>query len=187
MPVFGDDGPDVTEISEKSLVEAAMDGEPESFRILCQRYYASMVAVAYSVLADSHLAEDAAQETFARACCNMRNLKRKDKFPSWLAGICRNVAKDMLRAQSTQFNTNDMSMVEEKPQNDCCINEAVWQAINKLSDSAREVVVLRYYNGLSYEKISGVLGISKGSINGRLTRAKRKIAKYLRHNGFPRE
>lgn len=186
MPVSGDDGPDVTEISEKSLVEAAMDGKPESFRILCQRYYASMVAVAYSVLVDSHLAEDAAQETFARACCNLRNLKRKDKFPGWLAGICRNVAKDILRTRSMQFNTNDMSMVEDKPQNDCDINEAVWQAINKLSGSAKEVVVLRYYNGLSYEKISAVLGISKSSINGRLTRAKRKIAKYLRHNGFPR-
>ena len=44
----------------------------------------------------------------------------------------------------------------------------------------REVVILRYYNGCSYEQISAVLGLSKMSINGRLTRAKRKLAKYLR-------
>jgi len=46
-------------------------------------------------------------------------------------------------------------------------------------------VVLRYYNGLSYEQIASVLGISQATINGRLSRAKRKMAKYLRRNGFP--
>jgi len=46
------------------------------------------------------------------------------------------------------------------------------------------LIVLRYYDGLSYEEISSVLGISKATINGRLTRAKRKIARYLQRNGF---
>ena len=62
--------------------------------------------------------------------------------------------------------------------------EAVRRAIEKLGSSAREVIVLRYYNGLSYEEISSVLGISKPTINGRLTRAKQKIARYLKRSGF---
>ncbi|MHC4335413.1 MAG: RNA polymerase sigma factor [Planctomycetota bacterium] len=45
-------------------------------------------------------------------------------------------------------------------------------------------MVLRYYDGLSYDEMSSVLGISKPTINGRLTRAKRKMAKYLQRDGF---
>jgi RNA polymerase sigma-70 factor (ECF subfamily) len=58
-------------------------------------------------------------------------------------------------------------------------------AIEQLPASAKELIVLRYYNNLSYEQISAVLGISKATINGRLTRAKRKLARYLKQNGFP--
>jgi RNA polymerase sigma factor (sigma-70 family) len=58
-------------------------------------------------------------------------------------------------------------------------------AIEQLPVSTKELIVLRYYNGLFYEKIGSVLGISKATINGRLTRAKRKMKKYLKRNGFP--
>ena len=57
-----------------------------------------MVALAYSMLADRDLAEDAAQEVFAVACHDIGNLKSKERFAAWLAGICRNVSRQMLRA-----------------------------------------------------------------------------------------
>jgi len=47
------------------------------------------------------------------------------------------------------------------------------------------LIVLRYYNKLSYEEIASVSGVSRAAINGRLARAKRKMAKYLKRNGFP--
>ncbi|MHC4543494.1 MAG: RNA polymerase sigma factor, partial [Planctomycetota bacterium] len=56
--------------------------------------------------------------------------------------------------------------------------------LNKLSAPAREVIFLRFYDGMSYEQISAVLGISEQAINGRLRRAKKKMANYLRRNGF---
>jgi len=62
--------------------------------------------------------------------------------------------------------------------------EAVREAISKLSASARELIFLRFYDGMSYEQISAVLGISEQAINGRLRRAKKKMAGYLRRNGF---
>ena len=61
---------------------------------------------------------------------------------------------------------------------------AVRAALEQLEPAAREVIYLRYYDGLSYERISQVLGISEQAINGRLRRAKKKIAKYLRREGF---
>jgi RNA polymerase sigma-70 factor (ECF subfamily) len=174
----------VTKKLQTELVEAALAGNIDSFGQLARRYYASMVAIAYSILADHHLAEDAAQEAFARALTSLRKLRKPDKFAPWLAQICRNVARDMVVAKARQINMEDSCRVPDRNSPDDNV-EAVRRAIEQLPFRAREVIVLRYYNGLSYEEISSVLGISKATINGRLTRAKRKMARYLKRNGFP--
>jgi RNA polymerase sigma-70 factor (ECF subfamily) len=170
--------------SETNLVEAAVNGDIESFGRLCERYYPAMVAIGYSVLIDHQLAEDAAQESYARALVRLRTLKNSANFAPWLAAICRNVAKDMvaLRARRVLYKGVSNKAENNDPDGN---SQLIHQAIEQLSDSAKELIVLRYYNNLSYEQISAVLGISKATINGRLTRAKRKIAKYLRRGGFP--
>lgn len=169
--------------SETRLVEAAIGGDIESFGKLCRRYYAAMVAIAYSVVSDHQLAEDAAQESFARALVSLRKLKKQTRFAPWLAAICRNVAKDMVATKVRQISTKDFS---QAAQNNTDENAPVIRrAIEQLPISAKELVVLRYYNGLSYEQIASVLGISQAAINGRLSRAKRKMADYLKRNGFP--
>jgi RNA polymerase sigma-70 factor (ECF subfamily) len=165
------------------LVEAALGGDLDNFGELCSRYYASMVAIAYSVLGDHQLAEDAAQETFARALGGLRGIKNKTKFAPWLAAICRNVAKDMVTNERKQINTEDLCKVADCSSPGDSVR-VVQQAIEQLPVPAKELVILRYYDGLSYEEISTVLGISRAAINGRLTRAKRKITKYLQRNGF---
>ena len=173
----------MTEKMQTELVEAAVAGDINSFGRLARRYYASMVAIAYAILADHQLAEDAAQEAFARALTSLRKLRNPDKFAPWLAQICRNIAKDMVAAKAGPMNPRDLfpDPDSSRPNDDVHV---VRRAIEKLSVSAREVIVLRYYNGLSYEEIASVLGISKPTINGRLTRAKQKIAKYLKRDGF---
>ena len=172
------------ERTETRLIEAAAGGDIESFGELCRRYYAAMVAVAFAVLSDHQLAEDAAQEGFARALVRIKSLNDRAKFAPWLAAICRNVAKDMVAARTQRISTEDISQVD-KVENPDENDRLIRQAIEQLPDSTKELVVLRYYDGLSYEQISSVLGISKASINGRLMRAKRKMADYLRKNGFP--
>ncbi len=172
----------VRERLEIDLIKAAASGDIESFGKLCGRYYSAMVAISYSILSDHQLAEDSAQETFARVLLNIKKLKNQDKFAQWLAAICRNVAKDILSERSKISKNEALSQEKrESNQNHVQIN----RAIENLPSSMKELVVLRYYDGLSYEKISNVLGISKASINGRLTRAKRKMANYLKRNGFP--
>jgi len=174
----------VPERTETHLIESAADGDIESFGELCRRYYAAMAAIAYTVLGDHQLAEDAAQESFARALIRIKSLNDRAKFAQWLTAICKNVAKDMVATRAKHISTEDISQVD-KLDNPDENDRLIRRAIEKLPDSAKELVVLRYYDGLSYEQISIVLGISKASINGRLTRAKRKMAAYLRKNGFP--
>ena len=172
------------ERSEIHLIEAAAGGDIESFGELCRQYYVAMVAVAYAVLNDHQLAEDAAQESFARALVNLKNLKNSSRFAPWLAAICRNVAKDMVTARVRQTKAEDLSNTTLND-NDDENSLAIRRAIEQLPAPAKDLIVLRYYNSLSYEQIGSVLGISRATINGRILRAKRKMANYLKKNGFP--
>ena len=169
--------------SEATLVEAAQNGHLESFGALYERYHSSMVALAYSMLADRDLAEDAAQEVFAIACRDLRSLKSKERFAAWLAGICRNTARQMLRskgkfvARNVRAAAGNIGIEEHRKD---ALRRAVWQ----LRSAERELIVLRYYDNLPYEKIAQVLDISIQAVNGRLIRAKRKIAEHLKRNGL---
>ncbi|MFB0554503.1 MAG: RNA polymerase sigma factor [Phycisphaerae bacterium] len=165
------------------LVMAAINGDADGFTELCRRYYPAMVAIAHSVLGDRHLAEDAAQQAFAKAVVKLPQLKKENRFAAWLAVICRNVAKDMALNTENLRTTEDLSIIAAPAETDDDV-EAVRKVINRLSAPAREVIFLRYYDGMSYEQISAVLGISEQAINGRLRRAKKKMADYLRRNGF---
>ena len=169
---------------DRELVEAAFGGDLESFGQLCRRHYAAMVAIAYVVLSDHQLAEDAAQESFARALVRVRSLKDRAKFAPWLAAICRNVAKDMAAAKARQTSTEDLSQVAQQENGDDS-SALIRRAIEQLPARTRELVVLRYYDNLSYERMASVLGISPAAVNGKLARAKRSMAHYLRKNGFP--
>jgi len=173
----------VAQKPDTALVKAAINGDAESFTELCRRYYPAMVAIAHSVLGDRHLAEDAAQQAFAKAAIKLPQLKKDSRFARWLAVICRNAARDLARSTEVFHSDEALSTIAAKSDQDDS-TEAVKEAMDKLSTPAREVVYLRFYNGLSYEQISAMLGISEQAINGRLRRAKKKMAVYLRRKGF---
>jgi RNA polymerase sigma-70 factor (ECF subfamily) len=171
--------------SDSELVEAAINGEADGFTELCKRYYPAMVAIAHSAIGDRHLAEDAAQQAFAKAAIELPQLRNKSRFAGWLAVICRNAARDIAQERGKLHSYHEYATGVNKP-DEHAATEHVRDALSRLSMSAREVIFLRFYDGLSYEQISAVLGISQQAINGRLRRAKRKLAHYLRRKGFGR-
>jgi RNA polymerase sigma-70 factor (ECF subfamily) len=123
------------------------------------------------------------QEVFARGLVHLRRLKEAGKFGPWVARICRNVAIDMVRNRPPQIvPSDDLAPMLDGAEDEATIR-VVREAIGRLPVGMREVVILRYYHDCSYEQISAVLGLSKMTINGRLTRAKRKLAKDLRRQG----
>ncbi|MHC4474465.1 MAG: RNA polymerase sigma factor [Planctomycetota bacterium] len=170
--------------SQILLVEAAQRGDVDSFGKLYELNYAAMVWLAYSILADQSLAEDAAQETFAVACRELVRLRRADKFTCWLAVICRNTARQMARQRSRCVLTNDPPEPAEGSGRNNSVEEAVTQAMGRLPAAYREALVLRYYSYMSYEELAVVLGISTSKVKGRLFRARRKLAKHLKRQGF---
>ena len=166
------------------LVEQAARGDGESFTELCRRYYGAMVAIGHAIIGDRHLAEDAAQQAFAKAAVHLPRLRKPEQFGRWVAAICRNEARDMVRGRREVQAEEPPEPVEQTGPEPDEAGEAVKKALGRLSAEAKEVVYLRFYDGLSYEQISAVLGISEQAINGRLRRAKRQLAQHLRQDGF---
>jgi RNA polymerase sigma-70 factor, ECF subfamily len=173
----------MTERPDRQLVESAQQGDGDSFTELCRRYYPAMVAIAHSIIGDRHLAEDAAQQAFAVAAVKLPELRDAERFANWLGVICRNSANDIGRKQQRISDADKLSKLPAR-QDDSPDTEAVREAVAGLEPEAREVIYLRYYDGLTYERISKSLGLSEQAINGRLRRAKEKIAEYLKRSGF---
>lgn len=176
----------MTEPEDQILVQRALQANPESFGELCRRYYHSLVAVADSILLDHHLAEDAAQEALAAACRQLPRLKKPERFGPWIIAICRNVARDMLRELQRQRESVRPSQdLEQDCERDA--QEAILaEALQQLPQHLREVVFLRFYNGMSYRQMASVLGATEQVIDGRIRRAKKKMAVYLNRVGFRR-
>lgn len=173
-------------LAETQIVAAARRGDAEAFAALYQRYYATMVWLAYSILLDRTLAEDAAQQAFVKACEKLADLQHADRFAAWLTQICRNEAIQLIRSRQrsmpprpaeTTYTTEstadgpDLGMVKE--------------AIDQLAPMYREIVVLHYYNQMDYRQIAMTLGVAGHTVRGRLFRARRQIERTLRRNGFP--
>jgi RNA polymerase sigma-70 factor (ECF subfamily) len=176
------------ESNERAIVEAACRGDVKALAGLYERYYAAMVWVAYSVLLDRGLAEDAAQQTFATAYRKIRSLRQPDRFGPWLTTVCRNTAQDMARARRREAALQKRAVSEVRVASDSDgFDKAVKEAVDSLPALYREVVVLHYYSGMSYEEIESILGVSGHKVKGRLARARKQIQVHLEKEGFRRE
>ena len=170
-------------MSEIELVEAAVNGDLESFGVLCEKYYPALVAIACSVLGDHHLAQDATQSSFAKALVALPGLRNRKGCGPWLRRICRNMAMDMAAGNKRHIAGRDISQIQAVQRTDQS-TEAVREAVAALRPGEREIIYLRYYNRMSYKQMTDLLGLSKPAINGRLKRIKVKIAEHLKQNGF---
>jgi len=174
------------DLEDQILVRRALEADPESFGELCRRYYHSLVAVADSILLDHHLAEDAAQESLAAACRQLAKLKKQERFGPWIDAICRNIAKDILRELQRQRKPVEAYHERECDYQDDDQKAILAEALQQLPQHLREVVFLRFYNEMSYRQMSNVLGETEQAIDGRIRRAKKKIAVYLKKKGLGR-
>lgn len=169
--------------SDIRLVETAKQGCVESFGVLYEQYHGSMKAIAYALLGQRDLAEDVAQEVFVVACQDLARLKRADRFGSWLAGICRNLARRQLRSQGRMTCVSMQFDPQARDSDDSHQLDRLRDALDTLKSGERELIVLRYYDNLPYERIGAVLNISTRAVNSRLIRTKQKLAKYIKQNG----
>lgn len=169
-------------LTDAELVEAACGGDVASFQELFERHYPLAVGIARGRLGDVHLAEDVAQEAFQIACRRLAMLNDGRRFPEWLGTICRRVAGRMARSRRNEQPINGELVAEQPMPGENNRLKQLRSIVDRLPASAREVIVLRYFSGLSHEEIARALRLTPESVHGRLQRARRKIADELSHH-----
>ena len=187
------------EADDLSLVEKARAGEADAFRALVVRYQRKVYAVALGIVRDPDLAWDVAQEAFVRVHRALPEFEAKSAFSTWVFRITTHLAIDAVRRERTSRKDDlddvDEADVAERGEgilatalgNDPRANllrrelaEKIQDALAKLPEKHRTILVLREVEGLSYEELAARLGIHKGTVMSRLFHARKKMQAALR-------
>src|ERR1700730_3106160 len=176
--------------NEAELIRSVCAGEREAFYELLRPYERMIYATAISVVKNPADAEEVAQEAVLKAFSHLCSFRAEAKFSTWLVQITYNEAKRRLKkARPHLYESIDEQQQNEdgdfwprdfadwRPipselleQNE--IRQAVQKAINSLSATHREVLVLRDVQHLSIKETSTILGISEPNVKTRLHRAR---------------
>ena len=175
--------------NDAQLIQRVLEGDDTAFSALVRKYQRSVHALAWRKIGDFHIAEDITQDTFLQAYQRLSTLKEPQSFASWLYVIAANYCKMWLRKRrlSTQSLENTSSVQLEKAtysghvieENERTTaesqREVVKRLLAKLQESERTVITLYYLGEMTYEEISGFLGVSVAAIKNRLYRARNRL------------
>ena len=170
--------------NEASLIRQAQRGDRKAFAELVHRHREGVVGMVYRMVGDVHLAEDVAQDTFIRAWNSLPRYKPVSPFRNWLLRIASNRTMDLLRRERETMDIEDLSIpsAANGPEAAVLGSERATQvqhAIMKLPAASRVVLILREYQGLSYQEIASLLNIPKGTVMSRLNYARKKLQQTL--------
>ena len=167
--------------SDADLVEAVLGGDRASFEILVRRHERAVLGVALGILRDYHAAQDAVQDTFVAAYEELGTLRHGARFGAWVLGIARRRAIDIWRkrARTPQPTASlDSSVAHGDGRLDDTVDE-VLEAIGRLPERLRQVVLLRFCDGLSAREIAQTTGLPEGTVSSRLSRAVARLRRSL--------
>ena len=155
----------------------------EAFTQLVREHKRVIFAIAYGRLGSSHDAEDVVQEVFIEAYRNFHKLLGHRKVSAWLYKAPVYRCKDHMRSKSRRQRRELEFATPANPSTGRRVDdnraETVIEAIGRLPEKYRVVVMLKHFAMLSYAEISKMTGLSKTTIDGRLRSAKRTLKKTL--------
>jgi len=168
--------------------------DPEAFRDVFDRWCRPIFSFILGMVGDRAVAEELAQETFARAYRGLRTARKQSRFSTWLFGIARNVAREAIRSRrAAEFRVDlddaqwrqlrDRRGTQEKAMMEAELQERVQRAVAGLPEDQRLVFLLKVVSQMRYSEIAEVSGNSVAKLKTDLHRARAtmrdKLAPYF--------
>lgn len=198
-----------SDATDDEAVARARSGDHEAFRVLVERHQGRIFRLAARVLRDDELARDAVQDAFLKAYVSLRRFEGRSSFYTWLYRLTLNVCLDIKRRSKADrtvewpetpladgrlpgepkpaAGTEPAPAGPEVELERSELRRRVGQAIEELPLEARETLLLREVDGLSYAEIADTLSIPKGTVMSRLHYARRRVQKLLTAAGVGAE
>jgi len=184
---------DYKSCSDDELVVLVRRGDPWAFDEIVARYHQRVVAYCYSILHDHDEAEDTAQETYVHAFQAMIGGRYREQgtFNSWLFTIARRVCMDRIKKKGGRREQSLDEMIQAgrdlegdpSPESVVIGDDLTWcvrTALASLTEEERLLLSLKYEQGFTTEEIAAILGVSAGTANSRLNRARIRLAAAMR-------
>jgi len=184
------------EIPDLTLVQRVQQGDRRAFDQLVLRYQHKVLKLVMRYMRNHAEAEDIAQEAFLKAYRAIHSFRGDSAFYTWIYRIAINTAKNALVAakrrpldydldlQDPEQNERNGRLRDEATPESLLLTDEIRQtvdaAIGALPEDLRRAVVLREYEGLSYEEIAAVMECPVGTVRSRIFRAREAIDRQLR-------
>ncbi len=187
--------------NEERLIEACRRGDRESFRQLFELHKDRVWTIALHFIGDETAARDITQQVFLKLFTAIQQFRGEAGFSTWLYRMTANACLDeqrrrrrflsfeFFKSDDGELNSMDkqqaqqfkQELVHEDQHAQLELSAAVKSAVKELKPKLRIAILLKYFEGLSYEEIANVLGCSAGTVASRLNRGHKELAKRLQH------
>ena len=181
--------------TEAEIVVRVLKGDRQAYALLVEEYKNPIYNLAYRMTSNFADAEDLAQETFLRSFRELSRFDTKRHFYTWIYTISLNLIRNHLKkagrkidfqktgnssavdvfefkqSLSSEGNDTEVSKKEQETQLEICLL--------KLSPELREMLVMRFYQNLSFEEISEITGFSQSAIKMRIYRGLEKLKEMM--------
>jgi RNA polymerase sigma-70 factor (ECF subfamily) len=170
-------------LTDTELIEKIIDKDKEAGRILFLRYSDQIHYYIQKRISPSDASKDLLQTTFLKAFKNIKKLKNKSIFKSWLYTIARNVIFDYYNKNKNDLVFDEVDYKIGKQNKDSVLNEELEKdmskAIKKLSNTQQKVIKLRVFKENKFKEIASELNISENSAKVTYHNAIKKLKKHL--------
>ena len=180
---------------DEELVLRVQRGDKSAYDVLVLRYQHKIVQLVNRYVKDHSEAQDVAQEAFIKAYRALGSFRGDSAFYTWLYRIAINTAKNYLVSRSRrnydgQVDVQDAEAVENAPQLQGLdtperqllgeeIIKTIQSAIEHLPEEMRVAIMLREFEGMSYEEIAEAMDCPVGTVRSRIFRAREAIDSKL--------
>lgn len=184
-------GKQVMNIEDYILIRRIQNGDPEAFETLVRKYYQNIYQFCVRRCnGDTALAADLTQDTFLKLIEHIQQYRLTGKFINFLLTIAVNTCNNHFKKKSPDIV--DMDTLSAVPSNLNISEEVlrqenakiIQQAIDRLPDMQKEVVILRFYHDRKLKEIAAITGVSLPTAKSRLKQGLDKLKRYLDKEDF---
>ena len=185
--------------SDQRLVVRSQQGDKRAFDVLVLKYQQRIASIVSRYLRDQDEVADVTQEAFIKAYRALANFRGDAQFYTWLYRIAINTAKNHLVAKSRrppntdkdindgEFSENSVVLeAEDQPETLLArdqLQSVILAAVDDLQEDLRTALMLREFDGLSYEEIAEIMACTVGTVRSRIFRARETIEKKIAQMG----
>ncbi|HEY7237349.1 MAG TPA: RNA polymerase sigma factor [Gemmatimonadaceae bacterium] len=175
-------------VVDSTLVNRAKLGDIQAFEDIVARYYARCLRFAHGMLRNAGDADDVVQETFVRLYRALPRYEERQRFDSWLFRILGNCCRtaNLLQQRRDAVDAGDDTALDSVPsadRPDAAFDEEwgdeVRRALAEIPEYNREIFLLHYVEGFSYEEIERITGVRQSALKMRVKRASDQLRSKL--------